>query len=103
VQSTNYVQTETIVRALEFALSKGGFGANGKQKKTAQTLIKNMKSNDSVSGRHQQLAAMLKKGATIEQMMKAANASRRTVFRYLNHFEESGVNIEIDGGKYHMK
>ncbi len=103
VQSTSFLQTQTIVRALEFALAKGGFGRNAKQKKSAATLIKNMKSNKSVSGRHHQLVTMLKRGATLEQMMKAASASRRTIFRYLNHFEEADIDIVIDNGKYRLK
>ena len=46
-------------------------------KKAAQALLKSMQSNRSVSGRHQQLVDMLKKGATVEQMMKSATSSRR--------------------------
>jgi DNA-binding NarL/FixJ family response regulator len=94
------VESQTIVKALEFSLAKGAFANNARQKKAAQTLLREMQSNHSMSGRHQQLAALLKKGATIEQMMKATNSSRRTVFRYLNHFEEAGMNIELDDGKY---
>ena len=103
VQSISYLQTETLLRALEFATSKGGFGTNARQKKTALALIKSMKSNESVSGRHQQLSAMLKKGATIGEMIKATGASRRTIFRYLNHFEDAGLDIAIADGKYKLK
>jgi hypothetical protein len=103
VQNTSFLETQTILRALEFALAKGGFGTNARQKKTASTLVKTMKSNKSVAGRHQQLAGILRKGATIEQMMKAVGASRRTIFRYLNHFEEAGNEIVIKGGKYQLK
>ena len=103
MQSTSFIQTQTILRALEFAVAKGGFGDNAKQKKSAQGLIQQMKSNRSVSGRHQQLVSMLTKGATIEQIMKATNTSRRTVFRYLNHFEDAGVEIQLTDGKYKLK
>jgi len=103
VQNTSFLETQTILRALEFSLSKGGFGSDPRQKKTAAALVKSMKSNKSVSGRHQQLAGVLKKGATIEQMMKAVGASRRTIFRYLNHFEEAGNEIVISGGRYQLK
>jgi len=103
VQSTSYPQTQTILRALEFAASKGGFGTNARQKKTALALIKDMKSNESVSGRHQQLSAMLRKCASIAEMIKATGASRRTIFRYLNHFEDALLDISIAGGKYKLK
>ncbi len=103
MQSTSFLQTQTILRALEFALSRGGFGSNAKQKKTAAALVREMKSNKSVSGRHQQLKTLLKKGATIDAMMKATGASRRTLFRYLNHFEDAGVDIMIVDGKYRLK
>lgn len=103
MQNTNYLQSQTILRALEFALARGGFGSNSKQKRTAQSLVKEMKSNKSLSGRHEQLAGMLERGATIAQMMKATNSSRRTVFRYLNHFEDAGVDIALEDGRYRLK
>ena len=102
MQNTSFLETQTILKALEFSLAKGGFGSNAKQKKTATGLVKTMKSTKSVSGRHQQLVAILKKGASIEQMMKAVSASRRTIFRYLNHFEEAGHDIVIANGKYKL-
>jgi hypothetical protein len=103
VQGTSFIQNETILRALEFAVAKGGFGGNAKQKKAAVGLIQQMKSNKSVSGRHQQLMSLLAKGATIEQLMKSTTTSRRTVFRYLNHFEDAGVEIQLTDGKYKLK
>jgi len=103
LQSTSFVQTQTILRALEFTLNKGGFGGNARQKKAAGALIKEMKATRSISGRQQQLMIMLRKGATIEQMISATGSSRRTVFRYLNHFEDAGVDIVILDGKYRLK
>jgi Fic family protein len=102
VRSTSFLQTQAILKALEFASAKGGFGSNAQLKKTAQSLLKTMRSNQSVSGRHQQLTNMLKKGATIEEMIKSTGASRRTIFRYLNHFEEAGINLDLSGGKYRL-
>lgn len=103
MRNTSFLENQTILRALEFSLGKSGFGANAKQKKTASALIRKMKSTDSVSGRHQQLMTMLKKGARLEQMMKASGSSRRTIFRYLNHFEEAGAELSLQGGKYKIK
>lgn len=68
----------------------------------SQTLLKNMRSNKSVSGRHQHIATLLKKGTTIDHMIKSVGASRRTIFRYLNHFEEAGYNINIESGQYRI-
>lgn len=103
MRTTSFVETQTILTALDFALKKGAFGDNAGQKKIAAKLIKDMQSNKSVSGRHQQLLEMLTRGATIEQMIKSTGASRRTVFRYLNHLEEGGKDIELTGGKYRLK
>lgn len=103
MQTTSYVQTQAMLHALEFTLERGGFGSNHHYKKAAQALIQQMKSHRSVSGRQQQLAALLKKGATIEQMMKATRSSRRTVFRYLNYFEEAGMTIDLSGSVYKLK
>ena len=102
MRTTSFLESQTILNALEFSLSKGGFGDSAPQKKTAQTLIKRMRGSATVSGRHDQVMKLLKKGASIEQMMKASGASRRTLFRYLNHFEEAGVRIEIIDGKYRL-
>ena len=103
MQSTSFLETQTILRALEFASAKGAFADNPKQKKTAASLIQQMKSNRSVSGRHQQLMTLLTKGASVEQLMKATAASRRTIFRYLNHFEDAGVDLLLTDGKYKLK
>lgn len=103
MQNSSYLQTQTILRGLEFALAKGAFSDNQGQKRTAAALIKEMKGNKSVGGRHQLLTSILKKGATVEDMVKATGSSRRTIFRYLNNFEEAGVEIVLEGGKYRLK
>jgi predicted DNA-binding transcriptional regulator YafY len=102
MQQTKFLETETILKALEFTSAKGGF-TNPRQKKAAASLLKTMKSTRSVSGRHQQLQTFLKKGATIAEMMKATSSSRRTVFRYLNHFEEAGMTVTLQNGKYKLQ
>ena len=102
VQQSSFIETQTILHALEFASAKGAF-QSPRQKKTAGELIKRMKSNQSLSGRHQQLRDLLRRGATIEEMIKTIGASRRTVFRYLNHLEEAGLTIVLGGGKYRIK
>jgi hypothetical protein len=103
VQNNSYLQTQTILRGLEFALAKGAFDGNAGQKRTAVAVIKEMKGNRSVGGRHQSLTSILKKGATVEGMMKATASSRRTIFRYLNSLEEAGVDIQLEGGRYKLK
>ena len=103
MQNTSFLETQTIRRALEFALAKGAFGKNVRQKKAATALVKEMKSSKTVSGRHDLLKKILRKGATIDQMIKATGSSRRTIFRYLNHFEDAGVDIVIENGKYRLK
>ncbi len=103
MQNTSFLESQTILRALEFALAKGGFRDNAMQKKTATGLVRKMKSTQSVSGRHQQLTALLRKGATIDAMIAATGSSRRTVFRYLNHLEEAGVDLSLDNGHYRLK
>ena len=100
MQKTNFLETQTVLRALEFASAKGAFSRNARQKQTALALIKNMKGGESASGRYLQLMTMLKKGATLKQLMKTAGSSRRTIFRYLNHFEDAGVNIVLEGTRY---
>jgi len=103
LRNTSFLQTQTILNALEFALRKGGFKYDPQQKKTAAALVREMKGTRSVSGRQQQLMAMLERGATIDQMIAGTRSSRRTIFRYLNHFEDAGIDIVILDGKYRLK
>lgn len=102
MQNSNFLQTQTMLRALEFTLARGGF-TDARQKKTATALIRELKGTDSLGGRQQLLISLLKKGATVETMVKASASSRRTVFRYLNDFEEAGMEIELDKGVYRLK
>lgn len=102
MQNSNFLQSQTILRALEFTLSRGGF-EDPRHKKTATALLKEMKGNQSLGGRQQLLTAVLKKGASVEEMVKATGSSRRTIFRYLNDFEEAGVDIELEDGVYRLK
>lgn len=102
MRNTNFLESETVIRALEFALAKGGFGSNARQKKAAQSIIRGMNSPTSVSGKRRQITALLKKGATLNQMIKATHASRRTIFRYLNHFEDAGIELTLVNGKYRL-
>ena len=102
MRRSSFLETQTILRALEFASGKGGFSNNAKMKKMAQSLIKEMKSNKTISGRQQQLETLLKKGATLGEMVRATGASRRTVFRYLNHFEDAGLTLTLAGNRYRL-
>ena len=103
MRNTSFLQTQTILKALEFTLAKGGYAGKAKLKKAAMVLVKEMKSTKSIAGRHRQLTGMLKKGTTIDQMIKSTGASRRTIFRYLNHFEDAGFDVIIEDGKYKLK
>ena len=102
MRSTSFLETQIILQALEFAAKKGFFSKNPTQKRIAQSLIQRMKSNRSVSGRHQQLITFLKKGGTVEEMMKATGSSRRTIFRYLNHLEDAGLKLELKEAVYRL-
>ena len=102
VQTSNYLQSQTILRALEFSLAKSGFD-DPRQKKTALALIRDLRGNKSLGGRQQVLTSILKKGATVDEMVRATGSSRRTIFRYLNDFEEAGIDIKLESGVYRLK
>ncbi len=71
MRNTSFLQTQTILRSLEFTLGKGGF-KNAAQKKAASSLIKSMNGRESVSGRHQQLHSLLERGATLQELRQMA-------------------------------
>lgn len=100
---TNFLQSQTILKSLEFALARGGFAGNDAQKKTAQSLLKDMRHPRSYGGRQQQIVALLRRGASIEEMIKATQSSRRTIFRYLNDLEEAGMTLVLEDGTYRLK
>jgi DNA-binding transcriptional ArsR family regulator len=91
-----------MLRALEFTLARGGFD-DPRQKKAAAGLVKDLRGNKSRGGRQQVLTSILKKGATVGEMVRATGSSRRTIFRYLNSFEEAGLEIQLENGVYRFK
>mgnify|MGYP002624841957 CR=1 FL=1 len=103
MQHSNFVETETILRAIEFAQAKGAFSRDPRLQKAATALIKRMKSNRTPSGRQQQLRNLLREGASIKDMIRGIGASRRTVFRYLNDFEEAGLRLVLEDGRYFIR
>ena len=111
LKGTSFAQTQAILRALEFGIAKGAYKGNANQKKAAQALVQQMKSNKSVSGRHQQLLSILKKGEEMgfevpyhaglqvkkpEDIIKVSLEDALAGFRKLDH-DDVDVFLHVGG------
>ncbi len=99
---SDFSETFAIHVALKSALKSKSYDKNASVKKAAEGLLKELQSERSIYGRQLKMIALMEKGSTIADLGRKLGASRRTVFRYLNHLEDAGIALELDGGKYRV-
>ena len=75
---------------------------NAAVRKAAEVLCTDLQGEKSIYGRQLKMIALMEGGATIGGLGRKLKCSRRTVFRYLNHLEDAGVSINLEGGKYRV-
>ena len=63
-------------------------------------LCKELEGEKSIYGRQLRMISLMEKGASIAGLVRKLRCSRRTVFRYLNYFEDAGVSVTLEDGKY---
>ena len=102
--SSNSDFTETLVihSALKSALKNRVFESSPKLQRAARGICKTLDSEKSIYGRQLKMINLMQQGASIAEMCKKLNSSRRTIFRYLNFFEEAGVDIKLKENKYYV-
>jgi len=88
--------------ALRGALKQRSFGESPSLRKVAERLLSELESERSIYGRQLKMLRMLRDGATIEDIERKVGCSRRTVFRYLNHLEDAGLDLALEDYKYRV-
>ena len=99
---SDFSETFAVHAALKHALSRKLFVGDARTQKAAATLVKSLEGDRSIYGRQLKMIGLMGKGASIQQMGKSLRCSRRTVFRYLNHLENAGIGVTLEGGKYRV-
>ena len=97
---SEFTETLAIHVALKMALKAKRYEKSAETKKAALKLCKELESERSIYGRQLKMISLMEKGATINEIGRKLKCSRRTAFRYLNHLEDAGVSVKLDGNKY---
>ncbi|MGD2108148.1 MAG: helix-turn-helix domain-containing protein [Phycisphaerae bacterium] len=100
---SDFTETFAIHVALKNAIKGKSYDRNAAVKKAAEKLCKDLASERSIYGRQLKMINLMEKGATLADIGRKLRCSRRTVFRYLNHLEEAGIAIKLQGTKYHVE
>ncbi|GMU38296.1 MAG: HTH domain-containing protein [Phycisphaerae bacterium] len=100
--NSDILKTKAIQSALQFALEKRLFSKNPELRKAAESWLKDADNDRSVFGRQMRMIQVLRKGATLEEMVRRLKSSRRTVFRYLNELERAGYTVKLEDSVYRV-
>ncbi len=100
LKRSDFKETYAVHAALRAGLRSKLFGHDAGANKAAEKLLKHLQSDKSIYGRQCKMIRLMQKGATIGQLRKGLNCSRRTVFRYFLDLEQAGVDITLDGATY---
>ncbi len=99
---SDFTETFAIHVALKQAVKGKQYDRIPAVKKAADTLCKELQGEKSIYGRQLKMINLMEKGVSIAELGRKLRCSRRTVFRYLNHLEDAGVPITLDGSKYNV-
>ncbi len=99
---SDFTETFAIHVALKYALKAKQYDSTAEVRKAAEVLCRELQGEKSIYGRQLKMIALMEKGATIAELGRKLRCSRRTVFRYLNHLEDAGVSITLEGSKYRV-
>lgn len=97
---SDFTETFAIHVALKGALRSKLYQKNPAVKRSAEKLSAELDSERSIFGRQLKMIKLMEKGASLAEMGRKLRCSRRTVFRYLNHLEDAGISINLDGSRY---
>ena len=99
---SDFTETFAIHVALKSAMKGKAYEKNAAVKKAAEKLCKDLAGERSIYGRQLKMINLMERGATLAEIGRKLRCSRRTVFRYLNHLEDAGIAIKLQGTKYHV-
>ena len=97
---SDFTETFAIHVALRGALKSKQYNKNAAVKRAAEKLFAELESERSIFGRQLKMVKLMERGSSLAEMGRKLRCSRRTVFRYLNHLEDAGISIKLQGSKY---
>lgn len=100
---SDFTETFAIHIALKAALKSRQYDKHAAVRRSAEKLGQELQSERSIYGRQLKMIGLMEKGATLADIGRKLRCSRRTVFRYLNHLEDAGIAIKLQGNKYHVE
>ncbi len=100
LKRSDFNETYSVHSSVKHALKSKLFSKDVQARRAAEKLLKYLESDRSIYGRQCQMIRMMEKGATIAQLRKGLNCSRRTVFRYFLDLESADVDITLEGEHY---
>ena len=99
---SDFIESFAVHAGLKLALRHRVYKNNPRARKSAERLVATLEGSRSTYGRQLKMLQMMQSGATIQALGKGLRCSRRPVFRYLNHLESAGVEIELSGEIYRV-
>ena len=97
---SDFTETFAIHVALKSAIKAKRYDKNDAVRQAASGLCKELEGERSIYGRQLKMIGLMEKGASLADLGRKLRCSRRTVFRYLNHLEDAGITIKLEGTKY---
>lgn len=97
---SDFTETFAIHVALRVAIRSRQYQNNAAVRRAAEKLSTELDSERSIFGRQLKMVKLMETGSTLAEMGRKLRCSRRTIFRYLNHLEDAGISIKLDGSKY---
>ncbi len=97
---SDFTETFAIHIALRAGLKSKQYQKNAAVRRAAERLTAELEGERSIYGRQLKMVGLMEKGASLAEMGRKLRCSRRTVFRYLNHLEDAGIPINLEGSRY---
>ncbi len=99
---SDFKGTYAVHAALKAALKAKLFASDADAKKAAEAVVKRFESDKTIYGRQCKMIRLMEKGASLDQLRKGLNSSRRTIFRYFLELEQANIDIVLDGTSYRV-
>lgn len=100
LRRSDFKETYAVHAALRYSLKKKLFASDASARRSAEKLLRYLEGDRSMYGRQCKMLRLMARGATIAQLRKGLNCSRRTIFRYLVDLEKADIDITLEGGVY---
>lgn len=97
---SDFTETFAIHIAVKEALKAKLYQKNPAMKRAAEKISAELEGERSIFGRQLKMIKLMEKGASLAELGRKLRCSRRTVFRYLNHLEDAGIPINLEGNRY---